>query len=93
MSPSDSPASTSPGSASSEAPSTSKGGRIELGGELPLNTHGGLLSEWHVVGWDHMVEITRQVRGECGDRQVADCEVVQFATPFGDSLIFTTDRG
>lgn len=70
-----------------------QGGRIELGGELPLNTHGGLLSEGHVVGWGHMVEMTRQVRGECGERQVADCAVVQFATPFGDSLIFTTDRG
>ncbi|MDQ2849250.1 MAG: thiolase family protein [Actinomycetota bacterium] len=67
-------------------------GRIELGGELPLNTHGGLLSEGHVCGWGHMVEMTRQVRGECGQRQVQGLEVAQFATPFGDSLIFHTDR-
>lgn len=68
-------------------------GRIELGGQVPVNTAGGLLSEGHVCGWGHMVEITRQLRGECGDRQVAGAEVVQWATAFGDSIIFHTDRG
>ena len=67
-------------------------GRIELGGEVPVNTAGGLLSEGHVCGWGHMVEITRQLRGECGDRQVNGAEVIQWATAFGDSIIFTTDR-
>lgn len=69
-----------------------QGGRIELGGELPVNTAGGLLAEAHVCGWGHMVEAVRQVRGEAGDRQVSDCEVVQWATPFGDSIIFEKDR-
>jgi acetyl-CoA acetyltransferase len=69
-----------------------QGGRIELGGELPTNTAGGLLSEAHICGWGHMVEAVRQVRGQAGARQVADCQVVQWATPFGDSIIFRKDR-
>jgi acetyl-CoA acetyltransferase len=71
-----------------EAPSFTQGGRIELGGELPMNTNGGLLSEGHIMGWNHQVEIVRQLRGECGPRQIKDAEVIQWANAYGDSMIY-----
>jgi acetyl-CoA acetyltransferase len=71
-----------------EAAAFTQGGRIEVGGELPMNTNGGLLSEAHIMAWNHQVEIARQLRGECGPRQVKDSEIIQWANAYGDSLIY-----
>jgi acetyl-CoA acetyltransferase len=41
-----------------------EGGRIEFGGELPINTAGGLLSETGMPGLQLVIEGVRQMRGE-----------------------------
>ena len=41
-----------------------EGGRIELGGDLPVNTAGGLLSETGMPGLQLVLEGVRQMRGE-----------------------------
>lgn len=63
-------------------------GRIGPRGELPVNTNGGFLSCGHFNSWFEMLEITRQLRGECGARQVKGAELMQWGTPVGDSVIF-----
>jgi len=53
------------------------GGSIAPGGKYAVNTSGGGLSYCHpgMYGLLVMIEAVRQVRGECGKRQVKDCEV------------------
>ncbi len=57
-------------------------GKLKVGGVLPCCTAGGLLSEGHLMGMGHVVEGVRQIRGECGERQVKDAETC-FVTGYG----------
>lgn len=52
------------------------GGRLGPTGSLPTNTHGGGLSFSHSFsGLSHTIEAVRQLRGECGQRQVPNANI------------------
>jgi acetyl-CoA acetyltransferase len=54
-----------------------EGGRIAPGGSLAVNTNGGGLSYCHpgMYGLFLLIEAVRQLRGDCGKRQVSGAEV------------------
>jgi acetyl-CoA acetyltransferase len=60
-----------------------KDGNIELGGRFPINPHGGLLSEAHIAGINHVIEAVHQLRGECGVRQIPNAQRLA-VTGWGD---------
>ncbi len=61
-----------------EAGAFVEAGGIDLGGEIPVNTHGGLLSHCHPGNpgsMFHVTELVKQLRGECDERQVQDASL------------------
>ncbi|MFF5324637.1 thiolase family protein [Janibacter hoylei] len=53
-------------------------GATDIGGRLPVNTDGGLMANGEPVGASglrQVYELANQLRGRCGDRQVADAKV------------------
>jgi acetyl-CoA acetyltransferase len=59
-----------------EAHAFTQDGRIALGGQLPLNTFGGSLSQGRLHGMGHIAEAVLQLQGRAGPRQVADASAI-----------------
>jgi acetyl-CoA acetyltransferase len=62
-------------------------GNIAPGGSIPVNTGGGLLSSYYLFDYTGMAEAIRQLRGECGDRQVKDAEIALVTGHGGEMLV------
>jgi acetyl-CoA acyltransferase len=61
-----------------EGPKLLASGDTALGGRVPVNTSGGLLSKGHPIGatgCGQLVELVDQLRGRCGQRQVQGARV------------------
>jgi acetyl-CoA acetyltransferase len=55
-------------------------GHTRPGGDMPVNTNGGQLSESYMWGWLHLVEAVRQLRGEAGERQISGAEIAMYCS-------------
>ncbi|MDQ7783616.1 MAG: beta-ketoacyl synthase N-terminal-like domain-containing protein [Desulfomonilaceae bacterium] len=69
------------------APEAIERGDTALDGKIPVNPSGGLKAKGHPIGATgaaQTYEIVKQLRGECGDRQVKDAEVGLVDTLGGD---------
>ena len=67
-------------------------GNTRLGGSLPVNTDGGACNVGRRHGANFCIEATRQLRGQCGERQVDGAEVAVFTNavgPFSAGAILT----
>jgi acetyl-CoA acetyltransferase len=72
-----------------------RSGATALDGSLPVNTHGGLLSEGYLHGMNTVCEAVLQVQGRGGVRQAPRhevCAVTSGALMDGSALILTSDR-
>jgi len=58
-------------------------GNTRLNGSLPVNTDGGVCNMGRRHGASHCIEAVRQLRGECGARQVPDAEVSLYTVAHG----------
>jgi acetyl-CoA acetyltransferase len=69
-------------------------GNTRLGGRIPTNTDGGACNVGRRHGANFCIESVRQLRGECGQRQVPGAEVGVWANavgPFSGVVLMTAD--
>jgi acetyl-CoA acetyltransferase len=69
-------------------------GTLRLGqGRWPTNTSGGHLSDSYMQGWGLIAECVRQLRDDCGARQIPHAQAMQYicATHIAQSLILRRD--
>ncbi len=66
------------------------GGRLAPGGDFPINTSGGGLSYNHpgMFGMLLVIEAVKQLRGECGERQLPEAKLAMVHAP---GLVFSAN--
>lgn len=71
-------------------------GGTRLGGALPVNTDGGAVNVGRRHGANFCIEATRQLRGQCGNRQVADATTSIWSNavgPFSGAMLLSNEGG
>jgi acetyl-CoA acetyltransferase len=67
-------------------------GHTRLGGSLPVNTDGGACNVGRRHGANFCIESVHQIRGQCGERQIADADASVWANsvgPFTGAVLLT----
>jgi acetyl-CoA acetyltransferase len=67
-------------------------GHTRMGGSIPINCDGGTLNMGRLHAANHVIEVTRQLRGQSGVRQVPDAEVGVVTAaigPYAGTLLLT----
>jgi acetyl-CoA acetyltransferase len=69
-------------------------GNTKRNGSLPMNTDGGACNVGRRHGTNYCIEAVRQLRNECGERQVSNAKTAVFTTgtgPFAGAVLLTNE--